>query len=142
MYNEQKMYPYNRMSITTTIFNPAADKTRAIDKINQLQNLLQDREAEYQWLESQYPGHTKQLGAEAIQSGSKKIVVVGGDGTVYEIVNTIMYILKERRPQLAIIPMDGEGLSGFDSQIYKIEIGMVQEATEMIVQTKKGAFQQ
>lgn len=60
---------------------------------------------------------------------------------MHEIVNAVINFPKEKRPQLAIIHMDGEVLSGFDSQIHKIKIGVEPAAIEMFVQTKKGAFQ-
>jgi diacylglycerol kinase (ATP) len=39
---------------------------------------------------SERPGHLTELAAEAVRAGATQLVVVGGDGTVYEVVNGIM----------------------------------------------------
>lgn len=42
---------------------------------------------------------------EAVAEGIERIVVAGGDGTVNEAASAIIQIDKEKRPELAIIPL-------------------------------------
>ncbi|HHF0518721.1 TPA: lipid kinase YegS [Vibrio alginolyticus] len=42
---------------------------------------------------------------EAVDEGIERIVVAGGDGTVNEAASAIIQIVKEKRPELAIIPL-------------------------------------
>jgi diacylglycerol kinase (ATP) len=41
-------------------------------------------------LMSEWPGHLSELAAEAVRAGAARLVVVGGDGTVYEVVNGLL----------------------------------------------------
>jgi diacylglycerol kinase (ATP) len=41
-------------------------------------------------LMSERPGHLSELTAEAVRAGATQLVVVGGDGTVYEVVNGLL----------------------------------------------------
>ena len=41
-------------------------------------------------LMSERPGHLTELAAEAVRAGAARLVVVGGDGTVYEVVNGLL----------------------------------------------------
>ena len=45
-------------------------------------------------LMSEHPGHLTELAAEAVRAGATQLVVVGGDGTVYEVVNGLLDVNK------------------------------------------------
>jgi len=49
------------------------------------------------------PGDGERLAASATHAGSKTLVVVGGDGTLSEVVNGIMQFSEEQRPKLAVL---------------------------------------
>ncbi len=49
------------------------------------------------------PGHARSLAADAVESGSKKIVGVGGDGTIHEIANALI----GTEVSLGILPTGG-----------------------------------
>ena len=54
---------------------------------------------------SQYPGHAIELGAEARRSGVARVVCVGGDGTINEVVNGAFKVDSEHpMPEIAIVP--------------------------------------
>ncbi len=42
---------------------------------------------------------------EAVRDGVKRLVAAGGDGTLHEIVNGLYSVSREKRPELAIVPM-------------------------------------
>jgi diacylglycerol kinase family enzyme len=49
-------------------------------------------------------GHANDLATKAIVEGYDVVVVLGGDGTVNEVVNGLMAAKNERRPMLAVVP--------------------------------------
>lgn len=57
-------------------------------------------------LETQHPGHARDLAQEAAAQGAAYVVAAGGDGTISEVVNGIMraYVDKSQRPILGVLP--------------------------------------
>ena len=49
---------------------------------------------------SEYPGHVKRLAAAAVEAGYRRVLVMGGDGTVREAAEALM----RTEAALAIIP--------------------------------------
>jgi diacylglycerol kinase (ATP) len=63
------------------------------------------RVCDYDVVFSQYPGHAVELGGEARAGGMSRVVCVGGDGTLHEVVNGMMGAGgADPMPQLAIVP--------------------------------------
>jgi YegS/Rv2252/BmrU family lipid kinase len=54
---------------------------------------------------SERPGHLSELAAEAVARGATSLVVVGGDGTVHEVVDGVVGAGLGDRVELAIIPL-------------------------------------
>lgn len=50
-------------------------------------------------------GDAERLVKEAIAEGCQRLVAGGGDGSVNEVVNAMMQVPKEQRPELAILPL-------------------------------------
>lgn len=50
-------------------------------------------------------GDAERLVKEAVSEGSERLVASGGDGSVNEIVNALMRVPADRRPELAILPL-------------------------------------
>jgi diacylglycerol kinase (ATP) len=54
---------------------------------------------------SERPGHLSELAAAAVEGGATKIVVVGGDGTVHEVVDGLVRTGRGAEVELAVIPL-------------------------------------
>src|SRR5690242_5456329 len=55
--------------------------------------------------ETEYRGHARQLGTRAVEDGADVVVVLGGDGTVNEVVNGLLeHGPGEHVPALAVVP--------------------------------------
>lgn len=86
------------------IFNPHADKGNAWRLASTLQNLI-ERQGGASWAATEYPTHATELTLQAANKGYRIITALGGDGTVHEIVNGLMQIPVEQRPNLAVVPI-------------------------------------
>jgi diacylglycerol kinase (ATP) len=53
---------------------------------------------------TQYPGHAKELAATAAAQGTDTVIVVGGDGTVNEVISGLLASDQDGGPGIAIIP--------------------------------------
>jgi len=90
------------------ILNPASDRWHTKDRSKSLRELIehQARESyELVWATTERPRHATALAKSAGDEGFDVVVVVGGDGTVHEVVNGLMQIPADRRPKLGIIPV-------------------------------------
>ncbi len=69
------------------IVNPVAGNGKGLDDWPQISKLLRDNHIvpEYAFTERKY--HAIELAVEAVNLGYRKIIVVGGDGTIHEVVN-------------------------------------------------------
>ena len=69
------------------IVNPVAGSGRGLTDWPQISKLLRDHHIvpEYAFTERKY--HAIELAVEAVNNGFRKIIVVGGDGTIHEVVN-------------------------------------------------------
>jgi diacylglycerol kinase (ATP) len=61
---------------TVVVFNPKSGSGKRVDLPEDIQRL-----------ETKGPGHATELTANAIKNGAKRIIAVGGDGTINEVVN-------------------------------------------------------
>lgn len=73
----------------TLILNPHAGGGKGSRDQSQIEKLLRAEGFQYEVLISEYPKHAILLTKHAMESGSKHIIVVGGDGTLNEVVNGI-----------------------------------------------------
>ncbi|MEW6060257.1 MAG: diacylglycerol kinase family protein [Actinomycetota bacterium] len=71
----------------TVIVNPHAGKKRVGEGVPELERTLQARGLPYRLLSTEGPGDATRFAREALRSGSRFLVAVGGDGTVHEVVN-------------------------------------------------------
>src|SRR5262245_2793394 len=95
---------------------------------------------------SERPGHLGELGRLAVEGGAERLVVVGGDGTVHEVVDGLMKASLSGRAELALLPL-GTGKdfarsvripSGFDAalevarggRVRSIDVGRATYTTE------------
>ncbi len=86
------------------ILNPMADMKNAWRVANDLRPIV----AEFgsaDWSGTVYPTHATELAKQAGEQGYERIIAMGGDGTVHEVVNGIMQLPPERRPVLGVVPV-------------------------------------
>ena len=86
------------------ILNPMADMGNAWKVANDLRPII----AEYgnaDWSGTVYPTHAKELAKQAAEQGYERIIAMGGDGTVHEVINGIMQAPEAHRPVLGVVPV-------------------------------------
>src|SRR5512135_255429 len=86
------------------ILNPVADMGNAWKIANDLRPII----AEYgnaDWSGTVYPTHATELSRQAGEQGYERIIAMGGDGTVHEVVNGLMQLPEDRRPILGVVPV-------------------------------------
>uniref|UniRef100_UPI0040559C65 diacylglycerol/lipid kinase family protein n=1 Tax=Alistipes sp. TaxID=1872444 RepID=UPI0040559C65 len=87
------------------IVNPVAGDGRGLDDFPEISKLLREEEIRYEPLFTEHKYHATELTVSAIKAGYRQIIVVGGDGTLHEVVNGL-FIQQEVDPKevkLAVI---------------------------------------
>lgn len=124
------------------IFNPTANMRRAWPIAALLQPIVQEFGGG-DWSGTVYPTHAADLARQAGEEGYETVIALGGDGTVHEVVNGLMRLPAEKRPNLGIVPLGSgndfatslgissrpetalrQALSG---QAHSIDIGWIQD---------------
>jgi diacylglycerol kinase (ATP) len=85
---------------TTFLVNPASENGATGRRWPQLAHEAAQRGLSGNALLSERPGHLSELARSAVDDGAELLVVVGGDGTLNEVVNGIA----ERDVELAVVP--------------------------------------
>ncbi len=91
----------------TLLLNPHAGGGKGRKDIDRIEKLLLSEGFSYQLVISEYSRHAIQLAKNAVEKGSRHIIVAGGDGTLNEVVNGI-FQQKEVSPdqiQIGMIPV-------------------------------------
>lgn len=129
---------------TLLIFNPISNLGRAWPVASNLRRVA-DELGGADWAGTVYPAHATEMAEKAASQGYKKVVAVGGDGTIHEVVNGLMAVPEEIRPALGIVPI-GTGndfafamnitkdpeialRQVFSGNMHPIDIGSVQDET-------------
>jgi YegS/Rv2252/BmrU family lipid kinase len=86
------------------ILNPMADMGNAWKVANDLRPIIAEHGGA-DWSGTVYPTHATELAREAGEQGYERVIAMGGDGTVHEIVNGIMQVPAEKRPILGVVPV-------------------------------------
>ena len=89
---------------TLLIFNPSSDRGRSGQKASDLRAMV-EKLGGADWRGTEYPDHAAEIAATAAEAGYQTVVALGGDGTAHEVVNGLMQIPAERRPQLGLVPI-------------------------------------
>ncbi len=124
------------------IFNPIANLGRSWPIASSLRPLLTELGGA-DWTGTVYPTHAAELARQAGEDGYEKVIVMGGDGTVHEVVNGLMQLPPDRRPVLGIVPVGtgndfaySLGISpipedalrqAFAGPVHAIDVGCVQD---------------
>ena len=73
--------PYGKMTI---VRNSRSGRAKALSLV---QRHLEDRGLDYEIVDTKRPGHAIEIARTAIESGSRFLVAMGGDGTIHEVLN-------------------------------------------------------
>ncbi|MFI3285226.1 MAG: diacylglycerol kinase family lipid kinase [Rikenellaceae bacterium] len=69
------------------IVNPQAGSGRGLEEYPQISRLLRDENIKYEPLFTEHKFHAVELTVTAIKQGYRKLLIVGGDGTIHEVIN-------------------------------------------------------
>lgn len=71
------------------VVNPVAGKGKVEIFIEEIENVMRDKKIKYKIAYTQYPGHAIEIASKVDPIVYHKIISVGGDGTIYEVINGI-----------------------------------------------------
>jgi YegS/Rv2252/BmrU family lipid kinase len=86
------------------ILNPMADMGNAWRVARDLRSIT-SQHGGVSWSGTVYPGHAIELAKQAGEEGYDRVIAMGGDGTVHEVVNGIMQVAENKRPILGVVPV-------------------------------------
>ncbi|MCC6568407.1 MAG: diacylglycerol kinase family lipid kinase [Anaerolineales bacterium] len=112
------------------ILNPMADMGNAWRVARDLRSIT-EQHGNVTWSGTVYPGHAIDLAREASEEGYDRVIAMGGDGTVHEVVNGIMQAPENKRPVLGVVPVG----SGND---FAHGIGATKKSNEALARALKG----
>ncbi len=115
---------------TYIIINPNADRGNAWRLASDLRHIV-DEFGKADWSGTVYPTHANKLARQAALDGFERIIAMGGDGTVHEVINGIMQAPPDQRPQVGIVPLG----SGND---FSSAIGIKDDPSEALRQALSG----
>ncbi len=82
------MYPQTDISKTWFVLvNPVAGFARGLEDLPLITKLIRENEIPYELVFSQHKHHVTELTVQAVKDGYRHIMVIGGDGTLHEVVN-------------------------------------------------------
>ncbi len=131
------------------VLNPQAGNRKAGKIKQQIYELLNQKNIVYDWFYSQYPHHAQKLFDSINPDDYRGIIVIGGDGTLFDVVNAQMQLPADKRLPVGIIPV-GTGNSvyrdvmGHEDHIHKavshILDGKLRSIDVFKVQTAQSVF--
>ena len=86
------------------ILNPMADMGHAWQVARDLRPIIEEH-GNAEWSGTIYPTHASQLARQAGEQGFDKVIAMGGDGTVHEVINGLMQVPEQKRPILGVVPI-------------------------------------
>jgi diacylglycerol kinase (ATP) len=119
------------MQDTAIIINPSAHDWLAEQRWFELALLLEKYGISYERVDTRPEAGTVPLVKETVEKGFGRIVAVGGDGTINEVLNGIMAARVDRRPRLALVPF---GTANDIAKSFKIAVGDLEECVRAMVE--------
>ena len=89
------------------IVNATAGRGKTGRKVNKLMHSLNEHNIDFEIELTKAPMHATDLAFDAVKNGFQKIVAVGGDGTLNEVINGIMKSGSPESVHLGLIPEGG-----------------------------------
>lgn len=86
------------------IVNPVADKGHGLDDFPLISRLLREANVHTETVFTEHKFHATELTVTAVKEGYRRIIVVGGVGTLHEVVNGL-FIQKEVEPNEVLLAM-------------------------------------
>jgi YegS/Rv2252/BmrU family lipid kinase len=86
------------------ILNPMADMGNAWKTANDVRPMISEY-GNADWSGTVYPTHATELAKQAGEQGYERVIAMGGDGTVHEVINGIMQLPAGHRPILGVVPV-------------------------------------
>jgi len=87
------------------ILNPYSNRWGAKERAPEVRRLLESLNYDFDWAETEGPGHGVELAREAVAQGFDPIVAAGGDGAISEIVNGMVGEDGRAGATLGVIPL-------------------------------------
>jgi len=91
------------------ILNPYAGRWKALNRLSEVETVLQEAHIEYELTITESPGHGTSIAFQSVVKGFNPIISAGGDGSVSEVVNGMMMAIKDntelQMPSLGIMPL-------------------------------------
>lgn len=112
------------------ILNPMADMGNAWRIARDLRSIT-EQHGGIEWSGTVYPGHAIELAREAGIHHYDKVIAMGGDGTVHEVINGLMKVPERIRPVLGVVPAG----SGND---FSHAVGISTNPTEALLRALDG----
>ena len=69
------------------IVNPGAGSGKGLEDLPLITKLIRDNNIPYELVFSQHKYHVTELTVQAVNDGYRRIIAIGGDGTIHEVVN-------------------------------------------------------
>lgn len=80
----------NRLTDWTVLLNPAAGSGKGARRWPKIEAALKSAGIQYDLLRSEGAGHLLKLSREAIENGARRLICIGGDGSLHEVVNGVL----------------------------------------------------
>jgi diacylglycerol kinase (ATP) len=89
------------------IFNPTSNKGKAGKILPLIKKELDRHQLDYELVTTAYIGHALELAKQAAMDGCDTVVAAGGDGTVNEVINGLMFARSSgaKTPALGVLPV-------------------------------------
>ncbi len=114
------------------IVNPTAGGGRGLDDLPQISKYLRDRHILCEPVFTEHKFHATELAVSAVKEGYRRIIVVGGDGTLHEVVNGL-FIQQEVAPSEVLLAVIGVGTGNDWLRTFGIS-GRYQDAVKAIAE--------
>lgn len=92
------------MSPNVVIANENANWAAGRSNVRRAQDLLRERGARFAFHTTGSPGHARELAVAAAAQKAETVIVIGGDGTVNEVIDGLVASGHDRLPRVGIVP--------------------------------------
>jgi|SRR5271157_188651 len=86
------------------ILNPVADHHHALRSAARLRPFI-EKDCRLEWVSTDRPAQAVDLARQTGEQGFDRLLALGGDGTVHEVINGLMQLPQEKRPAIGIVPL-------------------------------------